>query len=80
MNLGVAALKGGAIAVSDTGNHRICLLREGVVTELAGGTEGKRLTLEWRGGREVEWCGLLRPDVVAATRLRLLVTHARLAA
>ena len=43
-------------------------------------TEGKRLTLEWRGGREVEWCGLLRPDVVAAMRLRLLVTHARLAA
>lgn len=43
-------------------------------------TEGKQLTLEWRGGREVEWCGILRPDVVAATRLRLLVTYSPLAA
>ena len=43
-------------------------------------TEGKRLFLEWRGGRAVEWCGILRPDVVAATRLRLLITHSPLAA
>ena len=37
-------------------------------------TEGKRLILEWRGGRAVEWCGILRPDVVAAQRLRQLVS------
>lgn len=37
---GVAALKSGAVAIADTGNHRICLLRNGVVTELAGGAEG----------------------------------------
>ena len=37
--------------------------------------EGKRLTLEWRGGREVEWCGILRPDVVATQRLRQLVSR-----
>jgi hypothetical protein len=36
-------------------------------------TEGKRLVLEWRGGRAVEWCGMLRPDVVAASRLKQLV-------
>jgi hypothetical protein len=38
-------------------------------------TEGKRLILEWRGGREVEWCGILRPDVVATQRLRQLVSR-----
>ena len=36
-------------------------------------TEGKQITLEWRGGRTVEWCGMLRPEVVATTRLRQLV-------
>jgi hypothetical protein len=43
-------------------------------------TEGKRLILEWRGGRAVQWCGILRPDVVAASRLRALVSHSPLAA
>ena len=43
-------------------------------------TEGKRLILEWRGGRAVEWCGMLRPDVVATTRLRQLVSRPPLAA
>lgn len=35
--------------------------------------EGKRLVLEWRGGRTVEWCGMIRPEVVATQRLRQLV-------
>lgn len=35
--------------------------------------EGRRLVLEWRGGRVNEWCGMLRPEVVAASRLRQLV-------
>jgi len=43
-------------------------------------TEGKRLILEWRGGRVVEWCGMLRPDVVAAARLRQLVGSRPIAA
>jgi hypothetical protein len=37
--------------------------------------EGKRLVLEWRGGRAEEWCGLIRPDVVAAQRLKQLVSR-----
>jgi len=37
--------------------------------------EGRRLVLEWRGGRTFAWCGLLRPEVVAAQRLRQLVTQ-----
>ena len=36
--------------------------------------EGRRLVLEWRGGRVTEWCGMLRPEVVAASRLRQLVS------
>jgi hypothetical protein len=34
--------------------------------------EGDVLVLEWRGGREIERFGLLRPDFVAASRLRQL--------
>lgn len=37
---GVAVLSDRAIAIADTGNHRICLLRDGQVTELAGGAAG----------------------------------------
>lgn len=37
--------------------------------------EGKRLVLEWRGGRTEEWCGLIRPEVVAAQRLKQLVSQ-----
>lgn len=37
--------------------------------------EGCRLALEWRGGRVHAWCGLLRPEVVAALKLRQLVTQ-----
>lgn len=37
--------------------------------------EGKRLVLEWRGGRSEEWCGIVRPDVVAAQRLKQLVSR-----
>ena len=36
--------------------------------------EGRRLVLEWRGGRVTDWCGMLRPEVVAASRLRQLAT------
>ena len=42
--------------------------------------DGKRLTLEWRGGRSLDWCGSLRPEVVASLRLKQLVKHAPLAA
>lgn len=38
---GVAVDRDGVIYVSDTGNHRICRIRDGQVTTLAGGTEGK---------------------------------------
>lgn len=37
--------------------------------------EGRRLVLEWRGGREACWCGMLRPDVVAAQLLRRVATR-----
>ena len=37
--------------------------------------EGKQVVLEWRGGREEEWCGMLRPEVVAAQRLRRLISQ-----
>lgn len=38
---GVAVGKDGVIYVSDTGNHRVCRLKDGVLSTLAGGTEGK---------------------------------------
>ena len=34
--------------------------------------EGRKLVLEWRGGRVSEWCGLLKPEIVAAQSLRRL--------
>ncbi|MBL8773547.1 MAG: hypothetical protein JNK30_19335 [Phenylobacterium sp.] len=37
--------------------------------------EGRRLELEWRGGRSFAWCGQLKPDVVAANCLRRLVSE-----
>jgi hypothetical protein len=43
-------------------------------------TEGKRLVLEWRGGRAIEWCGMLRPEVVATSRLKQLVNNRPVAA
>lgn len=38
--------------------------------------EGRRVVLEWRGGRIVEWCGMLRPEVVAESKLKQLVASA----
>jgi hypothetical protein len=43
-------------------------------------TEGRQLVLEWRGGRAVEWCGILKPEAVAAACLRRLATRQVLAA
>jgi hypothetical protein len=42
--------------------------------------EGRRIVLEWRGGRVFEWCGHVRPDLVAQARLKQLVTRAPVAA
>ena len=42
--------------------------------------EGEAVVLEWRGGRHVERCGLLKPDVVAMSRLRHLAAAPRIAA
>jgi hypothetical protein len=36
--------------------------------------EGDEVVLEWREGRVIEHCGLVRPDVVATCRLRQLVS------
>jgi hypothetical protein len=38
---GVAAAPDGTIYIADTGNHRLCRLRDGQVTLLAGGAEGQ---------------------------------------
>lgn len=38
---GIAALRDGGVAIADTGNHRLCVLKNGTVTELAGGTPGQ---------------------------------------
>ena len=37
--------------------------------------EGRRLVLEWRGGRDACWCGMLRPEIVATQFLRRLATQ-----
>jgi hypothetical protein len=42
--------------------------------------EGKRLTLEWRGGRVSEWCGWVKPEVVAQSALRRLAASGAMAA
>lgn len=36
--------------------------------------EGEEVVLEWRDGRVSEPCGMVRADVLAAYRLRLLVS------
>jgi sugar lactone lactonase YvrE len=38
---GVAWAPDGTLYIADSGNHRLCRLRDGQVTELAGGTEGR---------------------------------------
>ncbi|TAJ72932.1 MAG: hypothetical protein EPO51_07320 [Phenylobacterium sp.] len=42
--------------------------------------EGRQVVLEWRGGRVIDWCGSVRPEVVATLRLRQLVSRQTLAA
>ena len=42
--------------------------------------EGRRVVLEWRGGRTFEWCGILKPELVATNRLRQLVSRQAVAA
>jgi hypothetical protein len=37
--------------------------------------EGDMLVLEWRGGREAQRFGLLKPDFVALSRLRQLASQ-----
>ena len=37
--------------------------------------EGDVLVLEWRGGREIERFGLLKPDFVAVSRLKQLAAR-----
>ena len=42
--------------------------------------EGDQLVLEWRNGRVAERCGLLKPEFVAASRLRQLAAQQPMAA
>ena len=42
--------------------------------------EGDQLVLEWRNGRVAERCGLLKPEYLAAARLKQLVSSQPLAA
>lgn len=42
--------------------------------------EGRKLVLEWRGGRSSEWCGMVKPEVVAANTLRNFALQDALAA
>jgi hypothetical protein len=42
--------------------------------------EGDQLVLEWRNGRIAERCGLLKPEFVAAMRLKQLVAQSPMAA
>ncbi|WP_337185123.1 hypothetical protein [Phenylobacterium sp.] len=42
--------------------------------------EGRRLVLEWRGGRSFAWCGQVRPEIVAVSALRRLSSAGPLAA
>jgi hypothetical protein len=41
---------------------------------------GRQVVMEWRGGRTVDWCGVLRPEVVAAQRLRRMLNETAIAA
>jgi hypothetical protein len=42
--------------------------------------EGRRLVLEWRGGRSFAWCGQVKPELVAASCLRRLASTGPIAA
>jgi hypothetical protein len=37
--------------------------------------EGRQVLLEWRGGRSSAWCGILKPEIVAAQHLKRLVSQ-----
>ena len=42
--------------------------------------EAGRVVLEWRGGRASEWCGILKPELVAGQLLKQLVSRMPVAA
>lgn len=42
--------------------------------------ESGRIVLEWRGGRTSEWCGILKPELVAEKLLTRLAGQMALAA
>ena len=42
--------------------------------------EGDQLVLEWRNGRVAERCGLLKPEYVAAAKLKQLASSPPMAA
>jgi hypothetical protein len=42
--------------------------------------EGDQLVLEWRNGRVAERCGLLKPEYVAAAKLKQLASERPIAA
>lgn len=42
--------------------------------------EAGRLQLEWRGGRASEWCGMLKPELVATKLLSRLASRMPVAA
>jgi hypothetical protein len=42
--------------------------------------EAGRLVLEWRGGRASEWCGIMKPELMASLLLKQLVGRMPVAA
>ena len=42
--------------------------------------ESGRVVLEWRGGRASDWCGMLKPELVALKLLQSLAGRMALAA
>jgi len=42
--------------------------------------EAGRLVLEWRGGRVSEWCGIMKPELMASLLLKQLAGRMPVAA